>query len=83
MVRVTIELLPFGGALGKKHLGTMEICNDGSGDQSQGNYDVILRHFDGKRVWRKGKVCGFDRVNQGGYDLVYLALKELISDRHK
>ena len=38
MIRVTIELLPAGDESRKRTLGTMEISNDGTGDQEIGRY---------------------------------------------
>ncbi len=34
-----------------------------------------------KRVWKKGTITGFHRVERGAWDLLYLALRNLIGDR--
>lgn len=44
MLRVTVEIVPFGDEEEKQLLGTMEIINDGSGDGRIGNY--IIRRDD-------------------------------------
>jgi hypothetical protein len=40
MIRVTIELLPLGGELGRRTLGTIDIANDGTGNGLVGNSDA-------------------------------------------
>lgn len=45
MIRVTIELIPFGDENCKKKLGMIEIANDASGNTYMGNYKVIA-HID-------------------------------------
>lgn len=42
MIRVTIEILPYGDENSKKKLGMIEIANDGSGDLYKGNYKTVL-----------------------------------------
>ena len=58
MIRVTIEVVPFGVEAKAKTLHVMEVNNIGTGDESTGNYDV----------WASGpgwllnlQHCGFDR----------------------
>ncbi len=82
MVRVTIELLPFGSEDRKRHLGTIEISNDLTGTEKEGNYKVRLSKF-GKpeSTWRKGVVRGFDRKKRGPFDLLLLALQATVGDR--
>ena len=42
MLRVTVELLPYGYEKGKRELARMHIGNDGTGDWHTGNYNVVL-----------------------------------------
>ena len=37
MIRVTIQLLPFGNEANARHLGTIDIANDGTGTAERGN----------------------------------------------
>ena len=53
MLRVTIELLPYGGTNGKRTLETILIANDGTGGIAEGNYDVASI---GERGERRGRV---------------------------
>ena len=46
MLRVTVELLPFGDESAKKTLTTFDIANNGTGDVEYGNYDVRLSYLD-------------------------------------
>jgi hypothetical protein len=48
MIRVTVELIPFGDEEGKKIIGTMNIVNDGTGDQEIGNYMARMEGVLGK-----------------------------------
>ena len=90
MVRVTVELLPFGrenDEKGKsiiKHLGTCRIVNDGTRSHDRGNYKVTLSTFHSpKQVWKKGEVKDFLRIERGPWDLLYLALKDTVGKRNK
>lgn len=84
MLRITIELLPFGSEARKRHLGTMEISNDGTGDLEIGNYDVRLSKWGRPgQTWRRGRVEGFPRRRLGPYDLLYRALLATVSERNR
>lgn len=73
MIRVTVELLPHGDESRRRTLGTMEIANDGTGDQETGNYDAILRaEYTNGRV---GRVTNFHRQHQSCWSLVGAFLK--------
>lgn len=82
MIRVTIELLPFGSEAGRKHLGTIDIANDGTGTAEKGNYKVRLAGFKGPAsTWRSGAVKDFPRRSRGPYDLLLRALAATVGDR--
>jgi hypothetical protein len=84
MLRVTIELWPFGEERWKKHLGTAIVANDGTGTETKGNYDVrLLKWGDSGKVWKEGRVKGFPRLSRGPWDLLYLALKNIVEDRNE
>lgn len=82
MIRIRIELLPFGyvdksGVLQQavRHLGTGVITNDGTGTIELGNYDVTLSKWgDPAKVWKRGIVTKFNRKKFGPWDLLCLAL---------
>ena len=62
MIRVTIELVPFGLEPDKRLLGQFEVWNDGTGTRQVGNYAAedkitgdrfkIRHHPRGKGAWR-------------------------------
>lgn len=81
MVKVTIELWPFGSEMGKKHLGTLLISNDVSGDESKGNYKCRFFNKAGRK-WRKCFVRGFPRKRLLAWDLLYRALREVVGNRN-
>lgn len=84
MLRVTIELLPFGSEEKKRHLGTIDIANDGKGTPERGNYMVRLAKM-GRPLdtWRRGVVKDFPRLSRGPYDLLLRALIATVGDRQK
>lgn len=82
MISVRIELWPRGNRASAKHLGTVEISNVG-GDRVTGSYEVELKTFNAKSVWRRARVDGFPREDLGGYDLVYRALEAAVGYRNR
>ena len=87
MVKVTIELCPYGSEENKEVLGTIYISNDGTGTRQNGNYNVKI---DNEHIKRKTgievehlyRVENFPRLNLGAYDLLYRALKAVVGDRN-
>lgn len=82
MIRVTIDLLPYGSDISIRNLGTIEIANDDTGTDQWGNYAVKLIKPSG-RGWRIGRVEHFPRLVLSATDLVYRALKNTIGDRNE
>lgn len=84
MIRVTIEMLPHGDESKKRHMGTVDIANDGTGTRESGNYKVRLSRMDSpSRAWKSGAIKGFNRITRGPHDLLLLALLSLVADRNK
>lgn len=84
MLRVTIELLPFGSEERKRHLGTIDIANDGRGTRERGNYMVRLSKFGRPTTdWKKGAVLDFPRQTLGPYDLLLRALIATVGSRNR
>lgn len=80
MIRVTIELLPGGWEGNKREIGRLEIVNDGTGDSVRGNYySRMFRKGSSSTVTRRGEVKNFARLSRTAYELVYLALKDLLN----
>ncbi len=83
MIKITIELLPFGSEKHKKHLGTAIITNIGSGTKYSGNYKYNLsKKGNPKNTWREGKISGFPRKKLGAYDLLFRVLRDVVSERN-
>jgi hypothetical protein len=74
MIRVTIELLPFGYESGKRTLGVVEIANTGTGTERSGNYVVRLRGANGRRLIAGVHVDGFARKSRHAWELLLEAL---------
>lgn len=71
MIRVTIDVIPFGKEEDRKTLHILNIINDGTGNGYIGNYDVQL---DGEM---KGHINQFRR-GYGVLELTRKALKEVV-----
>ena len=82
MVRVTIELLPGGDASKARHMGTLEIANDGTGTADTGNYKYTISKWGkARQIWRMGSLRGFLREKLGPWDLLYRVLREAVGHR--
>lgn len=82
MIRITIELIPF-GIYPAKHLGSIDIINTGSGTKTKGNYKYRLsRKGSPLSSWKTGEIEGFPRLQKSAYDLLYRVLKAAVGDRN-
>jgi len=72
MIRITVELVPYGNELQKKIIATGDIINDGSGNMKYGNYIYKLYNHD--KLYKEGKVKKFSRLK---YNIWKLILKTL------
>jgi hypothetical protein len=70
MLRVTIELVPFGDESRAREIGTMLIANDGEGTHAKGDYAYVYGYTDRRNVrFSTGTVKSFYR-NQGAWALI-------------
>ena len=76
MLKVTIELWPYGQEQGKSTLGSGSIVNVLSGTKTRGDYHVILKDK-GNKIYKKCEIKGFPRKRKTAWELLYLALKEI------
>lgn len=84
MLRVTIEVVPRGDESKRRHLGTVEIANEGTGSVESGNYAVRLAKFGRpQQSWMRGAVRGFDRLRRGPYDLLLQCLIATVGRRNQ
>lgn len=74
MLRITIELVPWGDDFLARPIGQMIIGNDGEGTADLGNYFVKMSHGspDGKVIARG--ILGFPRTKMDAWHLLYFAL---------
>lgn len=72
MLKITVELWPFGSKENKKEIASFDIGNNGTGTREEGNYDV--RYEDGK--WVEDVVQNYPRKSTDVLRLVYLVLKK-------
>lgn len=81
MLRVTVELLPYGLEAGKRTLAVGYISNDGTGTHTVGNYRVNLRDAAGRK-WKTGAITNFPRTRLLAWDLLYRCLAKLVGKRN-
>lgn len=88
MIRITVEMVPWGFEDQKRVIGTAKIWNDCTGDRETGNYRYRL-HRAGptgkleRRVWKQGAVKDFPRMKRGAWDLLFRALRAAVAGRNK
>ena len=77
MLKIKIDLVPL-GIFKSSSSWQAEICNDGSGTHSIGNYyfNIFQKNSD-KIVWKSGEVKNFQRKKWSVWYLIYLCLKEI------
>ena len=74
MIKVRIDLVPFG--TGKpRHLGTMHIANDGTGSETEGNYNVKMFSASGHRM--ENRDARVERHKRKSLSVWYLVKKAL------
>lgn len=74
MIRITVELLPFGDEDNPRLLGIALIANNGTGTDTTGNYQYSIH---GKRQLLKGgdgTILGFRRKRDNVWELLRQAL---------
>jgi len=76
MILFTAHLLNANGRAGDKHLGSVLIGNDGSGDRDTGNYRVYYKEGNGSTV-HEVTVKDWPRLERGAWQLLMAALQQL------
>jgi len=82
VLRITIELVPWGIESRAKTIATGIIANTGTGTPTSGDYRVELRDAAGRK-WRSGHIEGFPRRRLLAWDLLYRALENLVGIRNR
>lgn len=79
MIRVSVDLLPFGQEEGRKRLATIDIANDGTGTKNRGNYKARLNP---KLEWEEKVVTNYPRESYHVSKLLYLVLKHFYTNQN-
>ncbi len=82
MLRVTIDLVPWGDESRKQTLHTIVIANDGSGTDISGNYHAVASQARTNRPWKFAEVHGFPRKRRNSIDLLYRVLAKMVGGRN-
>jgi hypothetical protein len=69
MIRVTIEVVPFGNEDRARKIGTLLLANDGEGTHETGNYAYVYGYTDRDASMARGTIKRFSR-SQGAWALV-------------
>jgi hypothetical protein len=81
MLRITIELVPFGFDAQAEVLKTIYIVNDGTGTKTKGNYYMVrARPSKGKRLKHMADVKSWPRKRYGVLRLLWECLNEYYSE---
>ncbi len=84
MIRVTIQMIPRGDETKARHMGTVEIANEGTGNSEMGNYKVrCSKMTKPSHTWKTGAIKGFNRKTRGPHDLLLLALMSVVGPRNR
>ena len=78
MLRVTIEIVPFGCEETKRVLGVVNITNIQKKENNKSNYNIDAKDLD-QNLQTKKLVKNFDR-DDGFWKLCFKALKNIIED---
>lgn len=77
MLRITIELVPYGIESKKRILAQAIISNDGTGTINRGNYQYSLYKTQLNRTYKEGKIKDFPRKSLGVWNLLHRVLKNV------
>lgn len=84
MLKITIELIPWGIESQAKTIGQMKIWNDATGTKSRGNYKFrIFRKNSTSAVWKYGEIKDFKRQIDGAWKLLFLCLRDVFVNKEK
>lgn len=75
MLRVTVELIPYGREEDAQILQVLEIWNDGTGSSTVGNYEFGYPDVNGHRRF-KGEVKNHPRLDVSVWNLVWKVLAQ-------
>lgn len=79
MIKVTIELYPFGVEAEKRTIGEMFIANDGTGTHELGNYSYGIRKVDSSLScsdWHHVGITKRHKREEGIYELIRKILNQ-------
>lgn len=72
MIRVTVELLPFGMEQGRRTLTVFDIANDGTGSMERGNYKARKSP---NKEWDEALVLNYPRKSYHVRELILRVLE--------
>lgn len=84
MIRVTIELVPYGIEERAERLAEVKIWNDGTGGDTRGNYKATLSKSGSfNTLWKKTDIKNFPRLRKNVYHLLYQVLDSILGPKNR
>lgn len=83
MIKVTIEIFPFGNEKERREIDGLVIWNTGAGDHNTGCYNFILGTDPLEIATRKATTVTGHRRNEGALKLLYLCLDKIYGKKGK
>jgi len=74
LIKITIEVIPFGQEYLREIIAIGSIINNGSGDIKYGNY--TYKFYSEDKLWREGKIKKFFRLDQNVWKLLQKCLNQ-------
>lgn len=82
MLRITIELIPFGKEENKETIGVAEIFNNATGTELIGNYCMRIFRGNSRAIWKTTPIKNFPRTRLTMWDLLYRGLHKILGKRN-
>jgi len=83
MIRITVEMVPFGLEAKKRVILKAEIANVSGIGTSKADYRYQLsRKGNPESIWKRGKIKDFQRKRRNAWDLIYVVLKDVVGSRN-
>lgn len=78
MIKITIEIHPYGDESKKRTIGVMDIWNDNTGTKTRGNYVFKIFKQGSNAIWGVGEIKDFPRERKNVWYLLHLCLSKII-----
>ncbi len=81
MIKIIVELHPYGDESRKQVLSEAKIWNDGTGTKTRGNYKFQILTQGSSGIWKSGSLANFPRKQKNVWYLLFLCLNSILKDK--